>query len=150
MKHLKWLCLIFLVLTGCEDNLADDRDRYELKGRVDLRLGNPDSNNYHSITIDRSKTQTLHRFTGSLWFDIEGDSVPAEGVKVYWGSNTTWDFQGSDVPVINSASYSNASGIFNTMFAPTKAMVGDTIEIYAGWYDLDGNDVVKVFGIICR
>jgi hypothetical protein len=85
-----------------------------------------------------------------LWFDIEGDSIPAEGVKVYWGSNTTWDFQGSDVPVINSASYSNASGIFNTMFAPTKAMVGDTIEVYAGWYDLDGNDVVKVFGIICR
>ena len=40
MKHLKWLCLIFLVLTGCEDNLADDRDRYELKGRVEMKMVN--------------------------------------------------------------------------------------------------------------
>ena len=34
MKHLKWLFIVFILLTGCEDNLVDERVRYKLKGNV--------------------------------------------------------------------------------------------------------------------
>ena len=108
----------------------------------------------------------------------EGEKYPAESVKVFWESSHYWElsdtlgyyikrgltddlvwvnydtvyvtgFSGQEVPTINSASYSNAKGEFNTMFAPVRNMRGDTIRIYVGWYDLDDKDVVSTFQIVC-
>ena len=79
----------------------------------------------------------------------EGEKYPAESVKVFWESSHYWElsdtlgyyikrgltddlvwvnydtvyvtgFSGQEVPTINSASYSNAKGEFNTMFAPVR------------------------------
>ena len=69
-----------------------------------------------------------------------------------WGNYDTvyvTGFSGQEVPTINPASYSNAKGEFNTMFAPVRNMKGDTIRIYVGWYNLDDEDVVGTFQIVC-
>ena len=108
----------------------------------------------------------------------EDGKQPAENVKVFWESSHYWElsdtlgyyvkrgltddlvwvnydtvyvtgFSGQEVPTINPASYSNAKGEFNTMFAPVRNMKGDTIRIYVGWYDLDNEDVVSTFQIVC-
>jgi hypothetical protein len=40
-----------------------------------------------------------------------------------------------EVPTINNASYSNSYGEINTMFAPVKSMIGDTVVIWVNWFD---------------
>ena len=45
-------------------------------------------------------------------------------------------FNGFEVPTINCCSYSNASGEVNSMFAPIKTMVGDTVTIWASYWDI--------------
>jgi len=44
-------------------------------------------------------------------------------------------FTGFEVPVVNSASYSNANGEVNTMFAPVRTMLGDTITVWAYYWN---------------
>ena len=46
----------------------------------------------------------------------------------------TW-FDGDEVPIINSASYSDYDGYVNTMMAPVRTMIGDTATIYYGYWD---------------
>jgi len=40
-------------------------------------------------------------------------------------------FEGMEVPTINSASYSDDTGEINTIFAPVQSMAGDTVIIFA-------------------
>ena len=55
----------------------------------------------------------------------------------YVGSDTTYItwFNGFEVPVVNSSSYSDIHGEVNTMFAPVKSMRGDTVSIGYSYFD---------------
>ena len=69
----------------------------------------------------------------------------------YIGYDTTYItwFDGFEVPIINSASYSNEEGEVNTMIAPVRSMIGDTATIYYGMWDNWRNEsVIDSFSII--
>ena len=119
-----------------------------------------DGNGFYHLPIDTTKWQTVHRLTGLVTRDSIGMNVQ----KVSWYSNHYWLigdtlgymiqntgsddlwyvgydttyitwFNGFEVPVVNSASYSDMHGEVNTMFAPTKSMRGDTVLIGYSYFD---------------
>ena len=47
-------------------------------------------------------------------------------------------FEGFEVPTINSASYSTNDGEINSMFAPVKSMIGDTVTVWGQATFADG------------
>ena len=57
------------------------------------------------------------------------------GNYVYYDTSYVTQFNGLEVPTINEASYSNSEGEINTMFAPVKTMIGDTVKIWIYWFD---------------
>ena len=131
---------------------------FELDARLPV-----DGNGYYHLTIDQTKWQTLHRISGITYRDGHRDD-PIQNIKFGWSSNFYWYvgdtlgyiiahgltddmeyvgydttyitwFNGFEVPVVNSASYSNSDGEVNTMIAPIRTMVGDTATIYYGYFD---------------
>jgi len=126
-----------------------------------------DDNEYYHLTIDTTKWQTLHRFSGSVEYLSDRDELSAEGVRFEWESSHYWylgdtlgyvikrgltneleyvnydtiyvtNFSGMEVPTINPASYSNGNGEFNQMFAPVKTMKGDTVTVTVSRQDYYG------------
>jgi hypothetical protein len=57
-------------------------------------------------------------------------------------------FDGMEVPTINPASYSNAEGEVNTMFAPVRTMKSDTVTIRMYFWNNDYKIVDESFYII--
>ncbi len=113
-----------------------------------------DSNGYYHLELSRGTWQTTHRICGYISFDGE----PAENVRVEWSSSHFWrlndtlgyyiDYGYTDqleylaldttfivgfddyvVPTINCCSYSSAQGEINTMIAPVRSMIGDTMTV---------------------
>ena len=127
MKILDYFVLVLLigammVLTSCsKDELYDDVliPTIELDGRLPM-----DSNGYYHLTLNQSTNQTTHRITGTVL-------NTTEPTKVSWWSNLTWEYQGEDVPTVNGASYVGNNGTINTMIAPIRTMVGDTLIVEA-------------------
>ena len=146
--------LLFLLLFGCSDSVSSfesvepDVIRVELNPRL-----NVDDNGYYHLELSNN-WQTLHRLSGTAYIN----DVPLEVLRVQWESSHYWylgdtlgyivnryltengvyvsvdtsyvvGFDGMEVPTINPASYSNAEGEVNTMFAPVQSMVGDTVAI---------------------
>ena len=96
MKYFKWLLLVALLLTACEDNLPSLTETgVSLNGTINPRLGEPDENGYYHIKLS-NKWQTIHRLSGMLWYEglanlEEGEKMPAENVKVFWESSHYWE-----------------------------------------------------------
>ena len=156
------------LLISCEDELSSHKkwDPPEITWNVDPRL-NVDNNNYYHLTIDTTRWQTLHRFSGSVEYVSDRDEFPAEAVRFEWESSHYWylgdtlgyivkrgltdqleyvsydtiyvtGFNGMEVPTINPVSYSNGDGEFNQMFAPVKSMRGDTVTVTVARQDYFG------------
>lgn len=143
------LGLILMLLMSCTD-VSNDTDLYiELDPRLDL-----DQNGYYHLELFRSTWQTIHRISGFVTYV----GYPAENVGVEWTSSHFWrlndtlgyyiDYGYTDqleyvaldttfingfddylVPTINCCSYSNADGEINTMIAPVRSMIGDTMTV---------------------
>ena len=145
--------LLFLLLFGCSDSVVfepvePDVIRVELNPRL-----NVDDNGYYHLELS-DNWQTLHRLSGTAYIN----DIPLEVLRVQWESSHYWTlgdtlgyfirrgltddlvyvnvdtsyvigFGGMEVPTINPASYSNADGEVNTMIAPFRSMVGDTMTI---------------------
>ena len=88
-----------------------------------------DGNGFYHLPIDTTKWQTLHRLTGVVTRDSED--------LWYVGYDTTYItwFSGFEVPIVNGSSYSDMHGEVNTMIAPVKSMIGDTITIGYSYFD---------------
>jgi|TARA_B110000240_G_C13401394_1_gene411132 hypothetical protein len=127
MKILDYFVLVLLigtlmVLTSCsKDELYDDVliPTIELDGRLPM-----DSNGYYHLTLNQATNQTTHRITGRVL-------NTTEPTKVSWKSNLSWEYQGENVPTVNGASYVSDVGEVNTMIAPIRTMVGDTLRVEA-------------------
>jgi hypothetical protein len=147
------IILIFFVQVGCDDMFQDEKEM-KLFITVDPRLPQ-DNNGYYHLTLNKNKWQTIHRFTGLV---TDQNENPIDVVRFNWESNLYWimndtlgyiikrgltdsyeyvnydtlymiGFEGSLVPTINPASYSNSKGEFNQMCGFTRNMIGDTAEI---------------------
>jgi hypothetical protein len=143
----------------------------ELEYKIDIhpRL-EQDENGFFHLDINRETWQTIHRLSGQVTLDGE----PAENVRVEWASSHFWTlndtlgyyvqygytdqleyiavdttyvtgFNDFIVPVINCCSYSNADGEINTMIAPVKSMIGDTMTIVVQFND---NEPKSTFEIV--
>ena len=127
MKILDYFVLVLLigtlmVLTSCsKDELYDDVliPTIELDGRLPM-----DSNGYYHLTLNQATNQTTHRITVRVL-------NTTEPTKVSWKSNLSWEYQGENVPTVNGASYVSDVGEVNTMIAPIRTMVGDTLRVEA-------------------
>jgi|TARA_Y100000310_G_scaffold86206_1_gene83058 hypothetical protein len=164
------------LLNGCEDGWDPHvgiNNIDELEISINPRL-NKDDNGYYHLSLNNDKWQTLHRFSG----EVLADSEPLDVFKVNWESSHYWyigdtlgyivkrqfssytgdyvyydtlyvhHFDGMEVPTINPASYSNSDGEINTMFAPVKSMVGDTVKVWVYWFDYDYEEYRLSFEIV--
>ncbi len=144
---------------------------HELEYAIDIdpRLEQDENGLFH-LDINRGTWQTIHRLSGHITLDGE----PAENVRVEWASSHFWTlndtlgyyvqygytdqleyvavdttyvtgFDDFIVPVINCCSYSNADGEINTMIAPVRSMIGDTITITVQFND---KTPINTFGIV--
>lgn len=127
-----------------------------------------DSNGFYHLFLNRNKNQTIRRVTGYIqingqepyppekiqwesnlyWWLLRGDTV-AQMTKTYFNPFTgvlqpvilppLIAQKDELVPTINCCSYSGKGGKINTMIAPIKQMVGDTLIIQA--YNYNGNKI---------
>jgi len=147
--------LLLLLTIGCESwaPLESEYQGDNIWVELDPRLPE-DNNGYYHLEINQDSWQTLHRLSGTAYIN----DVPLEVLKVHWESSHYWylgdtlgyivnryltddgiyvsvdtsyvvGFDGMEVPTINFSSYSNADGEVNTMIAPVRSMVGDTMTI---------------------
>ncbi|MBC8421954.1 MAG: hypothetical protein H8E03_00880 [Pelagibacteraceae bacterium] len=165
LKLLISLNSVLFLLIGCEPFDRPQWESPEIIWNVDTRLSK-DSNDYYHLTLDVTRWQTLHRFSGSVVMK-EGKS-PIEGNRFEWESSHYWylgdtlgyivkrgltdnleyvsydtvyvtGFNGMEVPTINPASYSNSGGEFNQMFGPVRSMRGDTVKVTVAHIDYYGD-----------
>jgi len=153
--------MMFLGFYGCEDtnNNVENESIYVY---INPRLPQ-DENGYYHLSINRSKWQTIHRFSGLV---TDMNDNPIDVMKFKWESNLYWvlgdtlgkiikrgltddmvyvsydtlsiiGFEGHIVPTINPSSYSNSKGEFNQMGGFVQSMIGDTAEIRVSWFTDD-------------
>jgi len=136
-------------ITACSE---PDRD-LEVYIEIEPRL-EQDTNGYYHLILKRTTWQTIHRLSGH----ITSEGQPAENVRIEWTSSHYWQlndtlgyyigygytdqleyvaldttyilgFSEFIVPTINCCSYSNSEGEINTMLAPVRSMLGDTLTV---------------------
>jgi hypothetical protein len=141
--------LIVLVMAACSESEQEGNMWFELQPQLEQ-----DENGYFHLALLRSTWQTTHRISGTVTVDGE----PADLVRIEWTSSHYWKlndtlgyyieygytgeleyvaldttfitgFDDFVVPVINCCSYSNAEGEINTMIAPVRSMIGDTMIV---------------------
>ena len=143
------LTVIVMILIACSVLEQDFEIYLELEPMLEV-----DQNGYYHLTLLRHTWQTAHRLAGHI--SIDGER--AENVRIEWTSSHYWrlndtlgyyiNFAYTDqleyvaldttyitgfsdfvVPAINCCSYSNADGEVNTMIAPVRSMIGDTMSV---------------------
>jgi hypothetical protein len=141
--------ILMICVIACTDVDNDSGMYIELEPR--LRV---DDNGYFHLELLRSSWQTTHRLSGF----VSIDGGPAQLVRIEWSSSHFWKlndtlgyyieygytdqleyialdttfitgFDDYIVPTINCCSYSNAEGEINTMIAPVRSMIGDTLTV---------------------
>jgi len=158
----KLLFIIFIILSSC----AKETD-IPLGHEFQIYATMPISNGYYYLTLEDNNWQTLQRISGhvsavtndydltrvywssshywvigdTLGYIVHQNNTLNDNGYLYMNNDTsyvTW-FSGTEVPVVNSASYSTMSGEINTMFAPVQSMRGDTVTISAYAIFADGH-----------
>ena len=133
MRHLlNILAIISMLMVGCADpyfaNLHSEEGSEEYPFEVSTVWLEADGNGYFHMELSSGSNQTLTRLVAYT----NNPNIQ----KVMWESDTYWIFQGEEVPVVNSASYSDEyTGKAYTMFAPIYDMLGDTLRVYSWYYD---------------
>ena len=149
--------IIVIGFMACSEMDNDSGTYIELEPRLGV-----DDNGYFHLELLRNTWQTTHRISGFVTFD----GGPAENVRVEWSSSHFWrlndtlgyyidygyrdqleyialdttyiiGFDDYVVPTINCCSYSNAEGEINTMIAPVRSMIGDTMTVGFQFSDED-------------
>ena len=160
----KTLLIALLLIVGCEDwsrgpGVEEEFD--EISVYLNPRLPK-DVNGYYHLKLDMGRWQTLHRIEGLAFTADTTAYVP--NLRVEWESNLYWiigdtlgyvvkrgltddlvyvsydtvyitQYNGFTVPTTNQVSYSNGYGELNNMIAPVQTMVGDTMLLWATYFE---------------
>tara|TARA_B100000989_G_C19487956_1_gene448378 strand:+ start:988 stop:1401 length:414 start_codon:yes stop_codon:yes gene_type:complete len=116
---------ILLILVGCELN---DDGLSPIEFQLLNELG---ANGFVNVVYDTSAFQSFYRLSGIL----KRNNKPMNLIKMGWWSDYYWDYNGFEVPIVNSSSYCDANGIVNTMMGIVPMLVGDTVWINYGYHD---------------
>ena len=132
MRHTLNILAILILFIGCADpyfaNLHSEEGNEEYLFNVSAVWLEADGNGYFHMGLNSTSVQTSTRLVAYT----NNPNIQ----KVMWESNTYWIYQGEEIPVVNSASYSDEyTGEAYTMFAPIASMVGDTLTVYSWYYD---------------
>jgi hypothetical protein len=156
--------VLMLLLVACTEPGAEMW--IELEPRLDQ-----DINGFFHLALLRDSWQTTHRIAGYVTMDGE----PADVIRIEWTSTHYWKlndtlgyyleygytdqleylaldttfitgFDDYIVPTINCCSYSNADGEINTMIAPVRSMIGDTLTV--GIQFSDDNPIGEIFIVL--
>ena len=174
-KYLSSILFICIVIWSCEevnnnndDIINVDEVVFDLEPRLEQ-----DENGYYHLELNPSSWQTIHRISGHIYLNDE----PLEVMRFYWESYHYWmlgdtlgyivhqgltddliyvsydttyitGFSDFVVPTINPASYSNADGEVNTMFAPVWTMRYDTVLVSVGYFDNSYNYISQSIEIV--
>tara|TARA_B100001027_G_C15972093_1_gene200262 strand:- start:202 stop:474 length:273 start_codon:yes stop_codon:yes gene_type:complete len=85
---------ILLILVGCE--LNDDG-----LSPIEFQLLNEvDANGFVNVVYDTSAFQSFYRLSGIL----KRNNKPMNLIKMGWWSDYYWDYNGFEVPIVNSSS----------------------------------------------
>ena len=84
----------------------------------------------------------------TLGYVIKRTLSALTGEYVYYDTTYVTQFNGMEVPTINSASYSNSIGEFNQMFAPVKTMISDTVTVWVYYWNYKGEIKESEFYVI--
>jgi len=115
------LLIVILFFTSCTRDVIQELlfPTISLDARLPM-----DTNGYYHLTLNQDSNQTIHRITGQV-LNI------TEPTKVSWWSNLTWEYNGEVVPTVNGSSYVGENGEVNTVIAPIRSMINDTLTIRA-------------------
>jgi hypothetical protein len=164
----KYAIIIFLsmMFISCSEVEHGSGMYIELEPRLEV-----DQNGYFHLDLLRTRWQTTHRISGYVTYDND----PVEFVRIEWTSSHFWKlndtlgyymeygytdqleyvtldttfitgFDDYIVPTINCCSYSNADGEINTMIAPVRSMIGDTMTV--GIQFTEGEPIGEIFIIL--
>jgi hypothetical protein len=167
LKKIYYILLVFLLsCTPITDSTSSDLYQIEIYPRLES------INNYYYLPISTESHQTIHRISGRIlrngkepyppekvlwesshfWWLLEGDIVasitrlyfnPFTGQYQYVNLPPIINPKDILVPTINSHSYSGRGGEINTIIAPIREMVGDTLRIH-----VKHSDITKTIFII--
>jgi hypothetical protein len=149
------VCLLFI---ACEKTVVTEIPKsYELT--IDSVLTQDgtrslykDSNGFYHLKMTVNGAQQFHRITGKI---LVNGKEPIPNQKVDWESNITCQFTIVNLPplisskdelvtTINKASYSGKGGEINTIIAPIKEMVGDTMIVRARNFESNKFFITKI------
>ena len=131
---------IYTLMVGCStDNVLNSECNSNCYLEVEASDLQKDDNGYYSIEWLNGYQQTF----STLKADTGSEQVIR---KVYWTSDSGIEYGGYWVNSVNSASYTN-SGIAQTVLSAWESQIGDTITVYAQYFDecdIDYIDSIKV------
>ena len=142
VKKLFTYIFIYTLLVGCD--IQDPISSNDIcESNCYLEIGAP------SLQIDNNGYYHMEWLDGyqQTFSTLDANTGSNQIRKVYWGSESGIEYGGDFVSCVNPASYTN-KGTTHTVVGVWEEMVGDTILIYAGYYDHCSNEHKDVIGII--
>ena len=133
---------IYTLLVGCNTQNPLTNDDVGCKSDCFLDVEAPnlqmDENGYYHIEWLEGYNQTFATLEAIT--NTEGYN------RIAWASDFGIEYGGEFVSCVNPASYTD-NGVAHTVLAVWEEMIGDTITVYAGYYDDCSNelrDLIKV------
>ena len=119
---------IYTLLVGCDTQNILTNSECESDCFLDISAPSLqiDDNGYYHIEWIDGYYQTF----STLSADTGSDLIH----KVYWDSNLGIVYSGEFISAVNRASYTD-EGVAHTVLSIWENMIGDTLKIYAGYYD---------------
>ena len=135
------ICILFV---GCSENIfgiQEECDTCVLE--MSIPELNIDSNGYYHLDFDDNYIQTfvkLEAYVGESYMHL-GWASDAEYCVQMWNYVDCND-------VVNPASYSGDDGIANQMMGVHQQHIGDTVNVYCGYYDNYGKQYLNNVKVI--
>ena len=117
---------IYIFIVGCSNELICDDCYLEIESSS-LQM---DNDGYYHVEFNGSdfSNQTFTTLNANTGFTNKHQ-------KVVWIANREIYINGSWTNLVNQNSYTDNNGIAHTVLAVWEQFIGDTIKVYAGYYD---------------
>jgi len=126
VKKVMFYIFIYIFIVGCSNDLICDDCYLEIEA-PSLQI---DDNGYYHMIFDGGllSNQTFTTLNGNTGFINKHK-------KVAWIANKEIYTNGSWINLVNQNSYTDDNGVVHTVLAVWEQFIGDTIKVYAGYYD---------------
>ena len=144
VKNLISYIFIYVLLTGCEQNIVGSEYDLECEADCHININAPslqkDENGYYHMEWLEGYSQTFTTLDANT--GINGH------YRVYWDSPYGITYGGEFVSCVNPASYTGDDGTAHTVMAVWESMINDTITVYSGYIDWCNNQHIDSLKVI--